>query len=655
MSRTIITAEIGYKDTSVSPNTTGTLYMASEGFVTASTDALANTYFAGRMGEVSYRAKISTGMWGGESSASIGSVDLDNPDGSLDSWLNYDFRDKAIVIKEHTSGASYDSATVLLNAIIEKMVIVGERKLSLIIRDPIAALVKPMTTTAYDNTTDADGVLKPIAFGTPALAKPVLVSEDGLQYDVADTAIKSIFAVYDQGVSVAHNNTTYGFQLSSAPSGKVTCTPIMSGTGNDPWLTPSIASPLEYTITNDGRTMEAPSDNNSGFADVNHSRVSSSGGKYYFEVIIDAIYMDTVNNDDIIQIAPGIQSSTLAADQSFLTSGLYVLGVGSAQIAGQNVWFEIDHDGSDLGEGYFGLADAAGDTIGVKVDFDALTIEYLYENSTWPGGTYAINVSPEPASIWGPWPIAAGTYFPVLGVDKIATRVAPKATIKLIESDLKYSLPAGYSAWSEGITSDTTFSKLVDSITSRLSGVTFDTTSVTAIDGLVHSSPETAYTYAYYLDDSYTASKLMTDAVSSFGGYWWVNRVGSVQVGQLTAPGTSVETITDLHITGDIMISPDNASGLSNGMGAVRNWSPYRESEVGAAATEVWKQQISREYQSEYRSSTTLADFYGHATGAPMPTSLLSDATAAQVEADRIDALYYLTGLLPPKFYLLSL
>lgn len=147
MSRTIIAAEIGYKDVTVSPQTTGTLYTASEGFVTNSTDTLPNTYFSGRMdGEVSYKIQLSTGFWGGSSSIAVGAVEIINDDGEIDVWLNYEFRDQAIVIKQHTTGASYDDATTLINAIIERMDVVSEKRLRLIIRDPIAPLVKPMTT-----------------------------------------------------------------------------------------------------------------------------------------------------------------------------------------------------------------------------------------------------------------------------------------------------------------------------------------------------------------------------------------------------------------------------------------------------------------------------------------------------------------------------
>jgi hypothetical protein len=241
----------------------------------------------------------------------------------------------------------------------------------------------------------------------------------------------------------------------------------------------------------------------------------------------------------------------------------------------------------------------------------------------------------------GPWGIAAGTYSPVLGVSiGVLLSYVNVATIRLIEEDFVHAIPGGHEAWASGITPDSSFEKLTESISDRVAGVTFDSASVAAISGLVHSSPEVEYTYSYYLDHSTTPSQLLTMAMSGIGGYWFINRLGEVQVGQLTAPGSSVLTIDDVKIVGEISIAKDNAANLSNGIGSLRNWSPYRESEVAPEATETFKQQISRVYQNEYRSDIEMAGGYDHAIGAPLPVSLLSDSIAAQIEADRLAALY---------------
>ena len=644
MSRTIITAEIGYKDISVSPNTTATLYVASEGFVTDHTDTLADTYFAGRLdGEVRYKLRLSTGFWGGKSSVGIGALEVLNDDGNLDSWLDFEFRDHAVVIKQHTEGESYNSATVLLNAIIERMDIVNEKRLRFVIRDPAAALVVPITTATYDDTTDAEGVFKPIPFGKPELVRPVLIDEDTLQYAVSDVTILQVETVYDQGVSVGFNRTDTGFYLPSAPAGKVTATVLTSGAGNDPFLT---TTPIEFLITGESRTMNTFNSGTSpqtsmphGFSAVNHSRAASDGGKHYFEMRVEAMHYESgpsvgEPNFDVIHdgaVAVGIQSTAISNPQDLDASGMYCLVIGNSSASSNR--FEEYHAWNN---GSNDDNDSAGNetiqmTVGVKVNFDTspMTIEYLVRNV-------------QDETTFGPWGIISATYSPVLGVssERFNDVGENSATIRLIEDDFVYSIPSGYSAWSAGITADTTFSKLAESITDRLSDVTFDSASVAEIDGLVHSSPETAYTYSYYLDKSTTASKLLNWAMSSIGGFWFVNRLGEVQVGQLTAPGSSVLTIDDVKIIGDISIAADNARDLSNGLGALKNWSPYRESEVSSAATEAFKQQISRMYQSEYRSATAVAGSYDHADGAPFPISLLSDSIAAQVEADRSMSLY---------------
>jgi len=623
MSRTIIAAEIGYRDTTVSPGETSYLYAASETFVTLNTDTLANTYFAGRLdGEVRYGLHIKAAFWGGRSSVGVGAVEVINDDGTFDSWINKEFRDQPIVLKTHTSGGtSYDSATVLLNAIIERMDVVSESILRFVIRDPAAPLVVPMSTSVYDDTTDAEGVLKPIAFGQPRLVRPVLVDEATLEYAVTDAVSgMTVQTVYDQGVSIDFNQTASGFKLTTDPTGKVTATILTSGTGNDPILTDA---PTLYTLSGESRSIKM-FDGGSAYdmSTANHSRASSAGGKFYFELYVAD--MRTLTGDRAIQsfgdasgsLAVGITSAAVVSTQDPKDSGFYCMAAGFSRTGAvtSTHWNAYGNDAL-LDSFSHGSALLEAVTIGVKVDFDSspMTISFLRNDANPETGS-----SPA-TTAFGPHGIPVGTYSPVCGDVKEPLAGDTIVTIRLIEDDFVYSIPANHTAWSEGITADSSFDKLTESITDRLTGVTFDSTSVATISALAHSSPAVEYTYGYYLDKHWNASQVLTAAVSGIGGYWFMNRLGNVQVGQLTAAGTSVATIDDSQITGDISIAPDYATALSNGAGALRNWSPYRASEVAGSATEVWKQQISREYQSEYRSTNTLASGYTHATGAPIP------------------------------------
>jgi hypothetical protein len=72
-------------------------------------------------------------------------------------------------------------------------------------------------------------------------------------------------------------------------------------------------------------------------------------------------------------------------------------------------------------------------------------------------------------------------------------------------------------------------------ITARRPRVTFDPSSqITA--NIKHSSPEVDYEYGVYLDTPTNPSTALNWLASSIGGYWYVNRLGSVVFGQLKEP-----------------------------------------------------------------------------------------------------------------------
>ena len=635
MSRKIIAVEIGFKDVTASPNT-GTLYAADESFITASSDALANQYFSGRLdGDVGYSIAVSTHFWKGKSSASIGSITVLNHDGGLDAWLNYEFRDKTIVVKQHTKGTSYDSAATLFTAIIENFEVTSERNLRLVIRDPAAALYKPITSSVFssaspETTPDALGVLKPISFGAPKMCAPVLVNESLLEYHIHDGAVFDVGQVYDQGIPIDFAKTANGFTLLANPSGGLRANPISAGTGDNPVLTADTSSPEDWTLTNQlksmtARTLDGAPLNDYWFTDANKSRASSDGGKYYFEwVVTDGDTSGPADDNGLVwNMAGGVANAAIVNPQSPKDAGFYVVTGDTALTHGFRSYID-NVQGSFIAAGSPNTI--IDDVVGVAIDFDSspMTIEFYRNN----------------VSMSGPHGLSAATYTPVTGVRGNASAPVPNNTISIqfTSDDTTYDPPAGYDYWADTVAT-TTFSDLTLSISDRVT-VSFDSTSVAVISALAHSSPEVVYTYGYYLDASFTPAQILDAASSSFGGAWFVNRSSDVQFMQLKAPGTSVATINNTQIMADISVKTDYAAGLSDRVGADKNWSPYRESEVGGTATEVFKQQISREYQTEYQSATVMADAYAHAIGNDFPGSLHIDSTAAQTEADRFAALY---------------
>ena len=369
---------------------------------------------------------------------------------------------------------------------------------------------------------------------------------------------------------------------------------------------------------------------NYAMSDVNHSRASSSGGKYYFEMYIDSMHLwSSINSiptwgDAKFMVTVGISSGTIANPQDPKDTGFNCLGVGHAYGSGVNRTEFYAYGEDVLLDSFLDHtnSDASGDIIGVKVDFDSspMTVEYLINNT-------------QPDAAFGPWGITDATYFPVLGSSsKTKDNVA---TIRLVEGDLTYSIPAGYSAWSEGVTSATGFQELVDDIASRV-GVTFDTSSPSTVGEI----SALGYNYAYYFTEPITAADLLDQAVASFGGFWYVSILAEIKVGQLNTVAESFLTLTDVELLDDISLVPDHAPGLSDGIGSRKNWSIHRESEVAGSVTELFKLQISRQYTTEYRTSTTMSGEYAHAIGANLHDTLLTTDADAVIEADRFATLY---------------
>ncbi|GAG90671.1 unnamed protein product, partial [marine sediment metagenome] len=134
-------------------------------------------------------------------------------------------------------------------------------------------------------------------------------------------------------MSVDFAASDYGFTLLTAPDGKVTATAITTGDGDDPWLTPS---PDDYDVSGDSRTLQTKSGGlDYAFSDVNQSRASSGGGKYYFEMFIDdltnitalAQFAVTSPAESFGTIAGGIQSSAISNPQDVKTAGLYCMAL----------------------------------------------------------------------------------------------------------------------------------------------------------------------------------------------------------------------------------------------------------------------------------------------------------------------------------------
>jgi len=645
MGRPILTAEVSYLDSSASPQA-AIEYCSSEGFTTASTDTPANQFFNGRLtNDGSYRNQLGARQWAAGATISIGSVNLANADGELDDWRDFEFKNQNIILKLHDSDAAYSAATTLVTGKIERVKFDNEDIVRVVIRDPLQLLDEPLNATSYDSSpeTDAQGLLKPIAFGGPRLCEPVLVDANTLTYHCSDVTLKEIAAVYDRGVEVSWTplDPLVGFTLDQNPDGKITADILTSGTGSDYALDTEVTA---GTYTDQNRGFQNPNINtdpdNELTAKGELSRNSSGGGKYYFEVLVDHAAIGSISYGGVSwDVAAGIGPTALSNPDRPDNADQYSLLVDHDTTGSNDVNFRpyndtaagsvITHTGTSSPEdpwpGGTDYTDPDGSIIGVLVNFDDMQITY-YWNNTSLSGPHTINTnSPET------------NYFPIVASSSSGAAINEdnKVTLYQMADQLSYSLPAGYSAWGgAGIVADTGFNELRTELESRVPGITFATASPDVIDNY-------GYTYGYYFTKTVTAVDVLSAAVSSFGGYFYINRSGDVAVGRLEAPATTADlAIDDYEIVGDISMVPDYAPRLTNGIGAIKSWSPYDVDNLASSLTEDQKATFSREFQSEYRTSQAVHDDYSGSVGADLLPTLFLSAADAVTEADRINFLY---------------
>lgn len=157
---------------------------------------------------------------------------------------------------------------------------------------------------------------------------------------------------------------------------------------------------------------------------------------------------------------------------------------------------------------------------------------------------------------------------------------------------------------------------------------------------------DTAYTYCYYGRDNTTVGQFLTQLLDSCCGWWYFDRLGLLRVDRLKDPtGTATVELSDVNLIGDIRVSLDEARGLSDSIGCVRNWSPHNDTDIAGSvmaggSSELIRAERLKAPQRVRKGAATLHQSYGHAVGAePIPT-LLSNETNGQQEADRITALY---------------
>lgn len=193
--------------------TTQTFYVSDSHFTTSPTDTPANISFDPSVidpGSIGVHA-FSDGRTGGATRLETGEIILANVDGQYDSWLNYSFDGRPVVIRSGTGGAYPGGFTALLAATVESVeatmsqMIIRLRDKQWKFQLPIRAAALYGGTNALPNgldgvATDLKGKARPVAYGRVLNVSPPLVNTSRNIFEVG--VCQSVDAVYSNAVSL---------------------------------------------------------------------------------------------------------------------------------------------------------------------------------------------------------------------------------------------------------------------------------------------------------------------------------------------------------------------------------------------------------------------------------------------------------------------
>lgn len=189
-------------------------YSTGRGFVTQPSESPANEYYAGRVRQALdiERWMFSSNATRGRSSTSLGTIELDNHDGALDTLIKYGFDGRKITVRRGVLGAAYPSG--FTTEFIGTMSVPEFRgkTFTINLRDEQLDASVPMQPTKYtgaglgtlEGTEDnLQGKPKPICYGFVRNITPPCVEPSKLIYQVSDGLVASIPSVYDIGIDLA--------------------------------------------------------------------------------------------------------------------------------------------------------------------------------------------------------------------------------------------------------------------------------------------------------------------------------------------------------------------------------------------------------------------------------------------------------------------
>lgn len=208
-----------------------TFYLSNRPFVTNSLDTPANTsYDPCLVGGISFTESLSL-----DNSVSIGYGDLevDNTDGSKDSWLNYVWTNRSIKIYIGDATWPRSDYTLIFSGLVSDAASRSRSSLNLVLVDKLQKLNNPISEELLSSAELGSDTLIPVVFGECFNVTPLVADSSTLTYQVHTGPIEDIIEVRDNGAPVdfTADLATGTFVLTQSPYGQITCSVQGAKTG----------------------------------------------------------------------------------------------------------------------------------------------------------------------------------------------------------------------------------------------------------------------------------------------------------------------------------------------------------------------------------------------------------------------------------------
>lgn len=193
-----------------------TRYIASREYVTGPADTPANTvYLPLAKGGLAFTEQVSLT---GDAALSGGDIELDNGDGSLDSWLGDVWRNRRL--RAWSGDPAWPRADFRLrfDGIVDDIGSSSRDTINLVLRDKLQRMNTPISEAKLGGTSPNKDAVLPIPFGECHNVAPLLTDPVTLEYGFLG-AVESTVEVRTNGkpIAVALNNQAGRFNLTTNP------------------------------------------------------------------------------------------------------------------------------------------------------------------------------------------------------------------------------------------------------------------------------------------------------------------------------------------------------------------------------------------------------------------------------------------------------